>query len=214
MALRHNLCPNPAVGVDITGGTPETTWGGDSTPSRVTAIGFERSFAAHYSGGSFARTPRAAITQGDTVSLGMSIRFPTAALNIGGHTYITWYRANGTDLDYDQANFVTNLANVLRVTRAGVVAPAGAAFVGFILDGPSFTSLPLDATALLVEQGDVANAYADGDTSGWGWDGTAGLSTSSEIPVSTGLPGRVSGVQSAAGSVVAATARGLIGAVT
>ena len=186
---RHNLCPNPAVGVDVTG------WVGGSTPVRTPVAGFPRPNVARYTAGTFLETPRAAVSPGQTITLSFYVQFPNAALNVGGNTYIAWHRANGSDISFDAASYLTNINAILRIDRTGT-APAEAASVSIVLDGTNFGSQTCDITALLAEPVGTLDTYADGDTPNWIWDGTPGLSTSSESPDQTINPDSISSTQS------------------
>lgn len=201
---RHNACPNPAVSVDTTG------WGGNATPTRTAVTGFLRSFAARYSGASFIETPRGAVTAGAIVTLSVYARV-NGALPSTIRSYIAWYTAGGSAISFDsQSHPDLAAAVVTRLARTGT-APALAAAASLIFD--NFGGI-LDFTAMLTELADSALPYADGDSEGWEWDGTPGVSASSESEASTGLAGRVVAGPAAAGSVTVATVRSLVGAVT
>jgi hypothetical protein len=178
---RRNLCPNPAVGVDVTG------WAGSSTPTRTAVGGFLRPTVARYTAGTFLETPRSAVSPGDVVTLSLYIQFPTFALNSSGNTYIAWQRLDGSNISFDSAGYVTTLNNVTRLDRTAT-APAQAATVSLVLDGSNFASNPVDVTAMLVELVGTLDTYADGDSANWVWDGTAGLSPSRESPDQTLTP--------------------------
>jgi hypothetical protein len=120
------------------------------------------------------------VTPGVVHTISGYIQFPTFALNMNGSTYLAWYRANGTNISYDQAPFSSDLDNVTRFIRTGT-APVDAATVSLILDGANMATNPADVTAILVEAASGEDVYADGNTAGWAWDGTAGLSPSSEL---------------------------------
>lgn len=204
---RHNLCPNPALGVDVTG------WAGAAAPTRTAVTGFIRDWAARYQPPpSFMETPRCAVTAGLAYTLSFYARVTTAFSDSTINSYIGWYNAGGSAISFDSLA-LANLPNgvVVRRQRTGT-APVGAVAVNLVLDtiGGNF----VDLTALLVEQDPSAQAYADGDTAGWAWDGTVGLSPSSELEVSVGLAGRVVGRPSPSGLVAGAASRSLVGAVT
>lgn len=185
---RHNLCPNPAAGVDVTG------WAGSNAPTRAAVAGFVRPFVARYTVGTFLETPRSAATPGQVVTLSLYLRFPNAGLNVSGNSYVAWHRANGSDISFDTAGYTTVVNGVLRVVRTGT-APAETASVSLIVDGPAFSSQTCEVTALLVEVAPGTDTYADGDTAGWVWDGTAGLSPSSESPDVTVTPDSIASTE-------------------
>lgn len=193
---RHNLCPNPAVDVDVTG------WAGDSTPTRVALAGFPRPFGAHYGAGTYLETPKSTVIAGTVYTFSGYVQYPTFALSMNGNTYIAWYRSNGTAISYDQLAFSSNLNNVTRFVRTGT-APTDAVSASIIIDGTSLTSNPADITAVLVEAAPAVDTYADGNTIGWGWDGVAGLSTSSEsLPADQDITPTSIGPDSIVGSPV------------
>jgi hypothetical protein len=204
VALRHNLCPNPALSIDATG------WGGGSAPTRTAVTGFVRDWAARYSpSGSFQETPRSAVTAGQIYTLSLYARLTSAFATSSCNSYIGWYNAGGGAISFP-AQALPDLQNgvITRLIRTDV-APVGAAFASLVFDNIGGTNI--DYTAMLVELDSSAQPYADGDSASWQWDGTPGLSPSSELQVSTGLVGRIAGPSSASGSVVAASARSLVG---
>jgi hypothetical protein len=207
VAVRHNTCPNPALSVNATG------WSGSAVPTRAAVSGFLRPWAARYVPVSFIETPRAAVAPGLVWTLSLYAQLNSAFATVSISSYIAWYNASGGSIQFDTLS-LPQLANgvTTRLVRTGT-APALAATASLIFDGTGSLHNWIDFTAMLVEQTDGANPYADGDSDGWEWDGTSGLSSSSESQVDAGLPGRIGGLTSAPGSVVAAASRSLIGAI-
>ncbi|MGW4422535.1 hypothetical protein [Streptosporangium sp. NPDC004631] len=173
MADRHNLCTNPALGVDVTG------WGGGSTPARTAVTGFARPWAARYTAGTFmstAPTNVSAVTPGLDYTLAIYVR--VATFNVGaGAIYIEWINAGGSGFGYPSANFTASIGAVTRVSITGT-APANAVAARVIIDGINYNINTTDFTALLIEQTGTLGTYFDGDSTNGSWDGTPGLSAS------------------------------------
>lgn len=178
---RHNRCPNPALGVDTTG------WGGGSTPVRTAVTGFARPWAARYSPpGSFQETPKAAVTAGQVYTVSLDARVTTAFATSHINSYLGWYNSGGGAITFDTLALPDLTAGVVTHLERTGTAPANAAFVDLIFDGVGGDFI--DYTDLLIEEVGSSQPYADGDTPGWIWDGTAGLSSSSENPAVTITP--------------------------
>lgn len=198
MADRHNLCRNPALGVDVTG------WGGSSTPARTAVTGFDRSWAARYTAGTFISTAATgAVTVGQTYTVSVSLR--TASFGVSsGAIYIEWINAGGGGFGYPSANYSASAATVTRVSVTAV-APAGAVAARVIVDGINYSVNTADFTTVLIEQAVSLQDYFDGDSPGASWDGTPGLS-SSTLPDAAPVSGTV-------GVTLPALTAGLTGAV-
>lgn len=99
--------------------------------------------------------------------------------------FATW---NGTSFvatqDTDRVD-VTPAANTWTQYRLVQTIPAGTfTQLGVHIDFPASGSATTDvdvSSVRLEKVNDPAITYADGDTAGWDWDGTAGLSTSFEV---------------------------------
>ena len=174
MADRHNLCTNPALGVDVTG------WGGGSTPTRTAVTGFNRGWAARYVAGTFmstAATSSGAVTTGVDYTLAVQLR--VATFNVpSGAIYIEWINAGGSGFGYPSASFTASIGAVTRVSITAT-APANAVAARVIIDGINYNINATDFTALLIEPVGALGSYFDGDTvPGGSWDGTPGLSAS------------------------------------
>lgn len=165
---RQNLCPNPAAKNDATG------WSGTAAAGRVTGLtGFPVTTGMKSTGAGFIVSPTGACSPGDQLVVSLYQQAPTA---LGNKTvYAAFTRSAGGD-DFSQT-FTTNLDGTIVRATATVTAPANATGVYLLLDG-----VPADVvmTAVMYEPGTVDGGYADGDTSGWVWDGADGNSTSSE----------------------------------
>lgn len=182
MALRRNLCPNPALGVDLTG------WGGNPgnvTLSRAAVTGFDRPYAAEasWTWGSYVASARASVSEGLSYAASGYMRHG-AGIVVDVRAYIYWYDNTGAVLGQSDTK-TTGIAGGT-VTRLSHVAtaPAGAVSAALVLYNDDFDQYQIyatvDVTQVLIEQTTVVDPYADGDTAGWQWDGTPGLSTSSE----------------------------------
>lgn len=199
MADRHNLCRNPALGVDVTG------WGGSSTPARTAVTGFGRGWAGRYTAGTFistAATATGAVTVGQTYTVSLYLR--TASFGVGvGAIYIEWINSGGSGFGYPSANYSASAATVTRVSVTAV-APAGAVAARVIVDGINYSVNVTDFTMVLIEQATLQD-YFDGDSPGASWDSTPGLS-SSTLPDAAPVSGTV-------GVTLPALTAGLTGAI-
>jgi hypothetical protein len=174
VATRHNLCLNPALGVDV------SSWGGGSTPARtdVSGLDFGRSWAARYTAGSFlstAATQSGAIVAGLTYTL--SVYYRPTSFAASGTLYVEWINAGGGGFGYPNVPFSGGAATISRASITEV-APVGAVGARIILDGINFGVSAMDATMVLIEQSATLEDYFDGDSPNASWDGTAGLSAS------------------------------------
>lgn len=191
MADRHNLCLNPALGVDVTG------WGGGSTPARVSVTGFSRPTAAEYTTGSYASTAATgvgAVTVGLAYTVSVYVR--TVNFNVNsGSIYVEWLTSGGSGFGYPAASYSLAAATIGRVSVTAT-APTGAVACRAIVDGINLPINPTHFTMVLIEQAPALDIYFDGDTSpGGSWDGTPGLSgstltTSQNASGATALPSR------------------------
>lgn len=188
----ENLCPNPAADVDLTG------WSGDlgiatATNNQTAAVvretgltGFPKSTGFRYNPGAgnsgFARSAPAPASPG--VEYTVSFWGQHGVLANGdylGTWYIVWYNSSGGDISYDNQGGFGASANDTPMRRFGTAtAPAGTVGVGIIVDGKQDCIV----SCVQVEEGNVLHDYADGDTDGWQWDGTAGLSSSQALVAS------------------------------
>jgi hypothetical protein len=179
---RKNLCPNPSVGANVTG------WAGTAgPPTRVTGVaGMPVTTAARYTGTGYIQTPTGAASPG--LAYTMSLYFTNnTGFSISGKTiYFTFTRSAGGD-DFSQTFTIPTIASGAtgRVSQT-FTAPALATGMYWIIDTLNgSTGTGIDVSAALYEQAASLASYADGDTSGWSWDGTAENSTSSESGTST-----------------------------
>jgi len=178
---RVNLSKNPSASVDATG------WGGTASPVRVTGLvghprttGLQATAASGYFRQDVAAA--AAVTPGQVYSV--SVWGESDSTTDLATSYLVWYDSGGADITYyNYGSFGLSAANTpTRKLMENATAPAGAVAVGVIID----TLVLAVISSIQVEPGAVANDYADGDTAGWSWDGTAGLSSS-------GSPGNIAG---------------------
>jgi hypothetical protein len=165
---RRNLCPNPSAKNNGTG------WSGTAAAARVTGLaGFPVATGMKSTGVGFIQSPTGVCSPGDQLVVSLYQQAPTA---LGNKTvYCAFTRSAGGD-DFSQT-FSTNLTGSVVRTTFSATAPANATGVYLLLDG---VSADVVMTGVMYEPGTVDGGYADGDTSGWAWDGTDGNSTSSE----------------------------------
>jgi hypothetical protein len=184
VAIRHNLCTNPALKFDAAG------WGGNgSAPVRtdVTAEGFGRQWAAHYVDGSFARTPTGAVTPALDYTFSF-YRYVGGAAGTGGNAvYIEWNLSAGNGgPTYLQVSPLWTALTLERVSVTGT-APANAVSAALVVDG-SYTARPTDMSMMLIEQVNALDTYFDGDSPAATWDGTPGNSPSTIGAVAAPVP--------------------------
>lgn len=199
----QNLCPNPSGQIDATGwvGALNLTPGTNNQTGdlvRVTGLlaeGFPVDTGFRYqAAGGFARSAQTAVTPGQeyTVSF-FGKNDDTASL---ATCYLVWYRADGSDESYNNfGSFGGPTGGSATIHRKAMTnpAPVDAVAVGIIVDG----GLDCYISCLKVEEGSIAYDYADGDTDGWVWDGTTGLS-SSQLATGGGIDRAIDGIASAA----------------
>jgi hypothetical protein len=172
MATRHNLCPNPAASLDVTGWTSNST---PPTRADVTALGFARPWAAYYTAGSVLFSPSGAASPGMAYTVSAFVRPVSFAL--AGTIFIEWLNAGGGSLGFTSTTFTAATGTVTRFSWTAV-APANTAFVHIVVTGENYGSNPAYYTMCLIEQASTLNTYFDGDSPSASWDGTPGASTS------------------------------------
>lgn len=172
MATRHNLCPNPAVSVNITGFS--------GSPTRTALGGFPVSNVARYTSGSFLTTPRSlvgSITPAEQYTFSLYLQFTTfGGLSSSGTFYVGWYKSDGSTIQFDPFPYTSDINNVTRCNNT-VTAPALASMADITIDGSDFASNKCDVSAIQYEKGSLGS-YFDGDTANGSWDGVTGLSPS------------------------------------
>lgn len=185
---RRNLCPNPAAKNNATG------WSGSAAPTRVTGLtGFPVTTGEKSTGAGFIQSPTGACGPGDQLVLSL---YQQSSSFLGSKTvYAAFTRSAGGD-DFSQT-FTTSLDGTVKRATATVTAPANATGVYLLLDGIAADTV---MTAVMYEPGTVDGGYADGDTSGWAWDGANGNSTSSETGL-TSVTGTLSAPWTIRGTV-------------
>jgi hypothetical protein len=182
MATRHNLCPNPAADVDVTG------WTGGETPVRtdVTGQGFPRNWAARYSTSTFMFGPTGAAVVGQAYTVSAYVR-PTN-FTIGGTLAIQWLDAGSNEVSESTIAFPAAPAGTAtRVSITGT-APANTVSLRLLHFGEDYSGNPCSWTAVLYEQSATLQPYFDGGSPGATWDGTPGNSTSTLQDASFSLP--------------------------
>lgn len=182
MATRHNLCPNPAVGVDVTG------WAGGETPVRtdVTGQGFPRSWAARYSTATYSFGPVGAATPGLSYTVSAWVR-PTN-FTVGGTLAILWADAGANEIGESTTPFpAAPTGAATRVSVSGT-APASTVSLRLLHFGEDYAGNPCLFTGLLYEQAAALGSYFDGSSLGASWDGTPDLSPSTLVDAAAAAP--------------------------
>lgn len=183
---RRNLCPNPSAKIAATG------YSGTASPARSTGLsGFLRTTGMTAAGTGFIQSPTATCAPGDQIVVSLQ----TVSLSVLGSktVYAAFTRSAGGD-DFSQTFSITADTTVRRGVFAAT-APANATGIYLLFDGITTGTV---MSSVMYEPGAVDGGYADGDSSGWVWDGTNGSSSSSESG-STNLP--VSGTLSGGGTL-------------
>jgi hypothetical protein len=178
-----NLVTNPAFSVDNSGwSTMGYGTGGVGTTERESSIGVDGGYAmraewttaATGSGHSSVLTSPVTITSGTTYTASCYARanedISTARMRVvaGGTTY----ESNDTLLVADEYK---RLSLTFTATTNGTTAAVHCRLSN--LAGTS-NGFRFDTTHFMLTEGDALYEYADGDSPGWAWNGTAGLSTS------------------------------------
>jgi len=173
---RRNLCPNPAAKNNATG------WSGSGTPARATDFPgtLPRTTGVRATAGGFIQCPAAACAPGDIFTLSFYQHNGSAAFQFSRTAYVGYTRSAGGDVFPETWNTgnLGDIGSTLRTSFTTAAAPALATGVYFLWDS---LAVGLGITAALLEKVGAVNSYADGDTSGWTWDGANGNSTSSEL---------------------------------
>jgi hypothetical protein len=176
----HNLATNPAAGNSTTAGWFAAASSGTPTVAASAVSGMSRSTGVKttINTTSFARvsTPQVPAAVGEIWSFYVECsESGSDAVSV----YFNFYDAGGA--------FLNNLSTSMTLTSAvqtasswNAVAPANTAFVGIDVE-PATTwaaGTIVYVSCVRYEQSAVQIGYADGDSSGWVWDGTSELSTS------------------------------------
>ncbi|HEU4753927.1 MAG TPA: hypothetical protein VFU47_12535, partial [Armatimonadota bacterium] len=202
MATRVNLCPNPCLTNNNTG------WGGGSTPTRtdVSALGFDRQWAARYTAGSFILSPVAAATPGLVYTVSAYARPENFDLN--GTVWIEFLDTGGSTISEVTDTFSAPEGVVTRFS-VSATAPVGAVGVQLVVTGENYASNATSYTMCLMEQSSTLGDYFDGDSDGASWDGTPGNSTStlsdSPATVTGGIDGALPTLTGAASGTLTTT---------
>lgn len=202
---RHNKCTNPAAKNNVTG------WSGASTPARATDFpgGVPRSTGSRATTGGFMQTPAAACVPGDVHTLSFYQHNGSAAFQFSRTAYVGYTRSAGGDT-FPQTWNTGNLGDIGSVLRTSFTTdPAPALATGIYILWDSL-AVGLGMSCVLIEQVGALDTYADGDTSGWAWDGTDGNSSSSELPPAPAVGQAALGLNLAVAAVGSAAARGAV----
>jgi len=202
---RHNKCTNPAGKNNATG------WAGSGTPVRATDFpaGCPRSTGIRATTGGFVQTAPAACAPGDVHTLSFYEHNGSAAFQFARTAYVGYTRSAGGDT-FPQTWNTGNLGDIDSVLRTSFTTdPAPALATGIYILWDSL-AVGLGMTGVLIEQVGALDTYADGDTSGWAWDGTDGNSASSELPPAPSQGQADLGLNLAVAAVGSAAARGAV----
>ncbi len=173
-AERHNIVPNPSAKVDTSG------YGGTVTNERATDVpsGSPRTTGVRATSNGYLLTPVAPCSPGQTTAISFYGWNDGAFFEFGKTVYVSYTRSGGGDT-FPQT-FGLQLGDIGNVARAEFVTdpaqvPADVTGIYLVWDaiGPGYTM-----SALMMEPVSVVGSYGDGDTPGWSWDGTDGLSAS------------------------------------
>lgn len=178
---RQNLCPNPAAKNNATG------YAGSGTPVRATDFptpANPRSTGVRTSNAGFMQCATAACAPGDVFTASFYGHNGSASDFDFGHTvYVAYTRSSGGDTFPQTQGFATGaVGTTARFSITANPAPALATGVYLLWDS---LQAGYGMTGVLLEKVGALDTYADGDTSGWVWDGANGNSTSSESTSTT-----------------------------
>lgn len=212
LPTRRNWSTNPAAGTDTTG------WGAagtGNTGARVTGLGgswqrptgFQLTEAATPVGTAIG-TPKLPAVAGQTWAVSVQA---ACSVTRAATAYLNFTDANGAFLSPNPSQSVTLTSTPQTITFTGTTAPANTFSVGVTVEGSSFAAGDLiTMSSALFEQAPTVGSYADGDTSGWAWDGTAEDSTSRLFTATLAASATLAG----AGSVTSSATRTVPGAAT
>ena len=171
---RHNACPNPAAGTDLTGWTSSTC-----TPVRATGLtGLPRTFGVRSTSSGYFRTPVAPCSPGQQFAVSFYMLNNSAAFQFGHTVYIGYTTTGAEAFPETFTSTNTDIGAVSRSSKVSTIAsvPSNVTGIFLIID-----SMPADiyVTAVMYEP-DVSavDTYFDGSFASCTWDGTAELSAS------------------------------------
>lgn len=179
-----NLCLNPSLEVDTSNwgttnavrSTSASMAPGGSYGLRKTAIA-GGTLQTFYSSG-VTSLSQLGLAAGDALSVGTYLNTSVAG---GAQLQVQFWNGSNTTLMSGQT-FVSSLATGITFHRVlNVIVPAGADTVRIIGSTTATTAGDtLDQDGLIIVKGATlpATGYADGDTTGWSWQGTPGASRS------------------------------------
>lgn len=171
---RQNLCPNPAAKNNTTG------YSGSAAIARVTDLPAPcpRATGIRVSGGGYIATPIAVCAPGDVFTVSFYGHNGGSFSESDKTVYVSYTQSAGGDLFPQTFTFALGaIGNVARASFTTAAAPANATGIYLVWDA---VGVGYGMTSLLFEKVGALADYADGDSSGWVWDGADGNSTSSE----------------------------------
>jgi hypothetical protein len=174
----HNLCRNPAAGVDTTA----WDWPAGLTVTSAAETGFSRSTGVHAvitaTGSLFISSPTYPAAAGETWT--MSVEMACSASR-AGTVFLRFKDSNGATLAGNPSQAVTFSPTVQRVVLTGT-APANTAYTYITCNSSAWAvSDTVDVSCAMYDQASGLPVYADGNSGGWVWDGTTNKSSSHEV---------------------------------
>lgn len=178
---RVNACTNPGLAANLAG------YGGSALTSqpvsRVAVLGFIRSFAAQVQatalGAANITGPMTSVSAGQQWAVSCSAR-TSGSMNVTAS--IAWYDVNNALISSSSTVFAMRANVVQQIGQVGV-APSGATQMQINVVANLDNTQTLQIGDTLYERASGIDAFFDGDTAGYRWDGSVGASTSSLIPV-------------------------------
>lgn len=174
---RQNLSLNPAVGANL------NDWFTNGSLSRLDVSAepdFPRPWACRLQGGSYVQAGQSAsIDPSKTYTASAYVRAANdIAASSASQLFIDWYNSSGGNVGSVSKQESYTADQVKRVSLTDTAVPNSAEFGRFTVENDGVT---MDVTAVLFEQSDTLDTYADGETTGWQWNGARFNSTSSEL---------------------------------
>lgn len=179
---RVNECANPKLDSVI------TNWSGlattAQTASRVAVLGFIGGFAAQVQatadGAASISAPLVTVAAAQQWALSVSARVSTGQ-NVVAE--ILWYDVNSLLVKTDSSTPFALIGNVVAQVGMVGIAPSNATSARLRITASLLFPDTLQVSDCLYERASGIDAYADGDTEGYEWVGSDGISKSSLIPV-------------------------------
>lgn len=180
--IRHNLCPNPACGTNITG------WSGSATPVRTASItGMVVSTGANATASGDITTVTGTVSPGQVISVSFQIKNNTAGTIGGGSQVFVGYTRSAGGNTFPESFNTAGLGVAGHVQDVSFTcAPAPALATGIFLVMINIVA-DIQVSAVLYEDTATPSTYFDGNFPSCTWDGAANNSTSTfdDTPVAS-----------------------------